>query len=167
MIVERSDENGFTFVEAIVALTIFAIVISAVVLLYVAGYCSYAKEQQVIEVQESLRIALDEMSRNIRQAVSVTVCNENGEELEDQTEGGSWLEFALSDTETGGYRFDEDQQEIEEKVGDNHWQPVASNITDLEFRYDPETRTVVITVRGEKGSSGVIELSTKVHLRAS
>ncbi len=166
MVVERSNEGGFTFVEAIVALTIFAMVISAVALVYVAGYRSYAKEQQAIEVQESLRIALEEMSRNIRQAVSVTVYNENGEELEDQTEGGSWLEFALSDTETGGYRLDKAQQEIEENVG-GKWQPIASNVTDLSFSYDPETRTVVITVRGEKVNSGVIELSTKVHLRAS
>ncbi|KUK32247.1 MAG: hypothetical protein XD63_0489 [Thermoanaerobacterales bacterium 50_218] len=165
MNIERLDESGFTFVEAIMALTIFAIVISAVALIYVTGYRSYYREQQQIEVQESLRIALDKMSRNIRQAVSVTVCGENGEELEDQTDG-PWLEFSLSETESSGYRFDEEQQEIEEKVG-GEWQPVASNVTDLNFRYDSESNTVAITVRGEKGNSGVIELSTKVHLRAT
>ncbi|HAA90664.1 MAG TPA: hypothetical protein DCE07_08895 [Peptococcaceae bacterium] len=153
------DERGFTFVEVIVAMTILAFVVTIVSLLYVSGYRNYGREEQRIEVQENLRIAVKKMSQKIRQAdpESITIDPDNADSI---------TFFVPSEGESG-YRFDDADGEIEECIGDDQWLPIASYITYLRFEYDEVEKTVTITVRGKKGESGPVELSTKIYLRVS
>lgn len=57
------DKKGYTLVEVMVAITIFAMIAASVALLYGRGYISYSQESQRIDVQESLRTAVNRMSR--------------------------------------------------------------------------------------------------------
>ncbi|MCS5694819.1 PilW family protein [Desulfofundulus thermocisternus] len=154
-------ERGFTLVEAVVAMTIFAFVAVLVAALYLHGYRSYIRESDRIEVQENLRFAASVMASRIRQAKNIRVYRADGTE---STEGtGIRIEFNNS---AAGFRFDAGHGEVEEKY-DGAWQPLASNIKSLIFNYDESRQVVTISIVGETGESGPISLSTTVHLRVS
>lgn len=159
--------QGFTLIEALVALTIMAFVVTGISLLYLSGYRSYGREGDRIEVQENLRIAMARMAAKIRQAKPDTIIPENLDEIP-----SSHIEFTLSFSEkSSGYRLDkkdgEEVGEIEEKFEGTSgytWLPVTSRIiTNLVFTR--EGNSITITVEGEKGKSGKVQLSTEVNLR--
>ncbi|MDK2881433.1 MAG: hypothetical protein PWQ99_1208 [Clostridia bacterium] len=160
--------QGFTLIETLIALTIMAFVVGGISLLYLSGYRSYARESDRIEVQENLRIAMARMVGKIREAKPDTIIPENLDEVP-----SSHIEFTLSfsDKITCGYRLDkkegETKGEIEEKIegtGGYTWLPITSRvITDLVFTR--EGNSITITVEGEKGKSGKVQLSTEVNLR--
>ena len=81
-----TDNRGFTLMETMVALTIFAILVTAVLTVYVQGYASYHANNQKIEVQENLRIALNRISRDLRQAKSgLIIYKQDGSPANDGT----------------------------------------------------------------------------------
>lgn len=154
---EVRGSRGFTFIEAVVALTIMAIAITAVSLLYVSGYRQYARENDRIEVQENLRLAAARMAGKIRQADPGSISI---------TDSGRQIGFTLSfSAEKFRYQFDAQDKEVEEvKEGPSGYtQPVASYITGLNFSRSGNGVTIV--VEGKKGHSGEVRLSTEVSLR--
>ncbi len=163
------DEKGFTLIEAMVALTIFAFVISTALLVYTNGYASYAKNNYKIEVQESLRIALNKMTRDIRQAEEVTVCKQDGSPSPDNK--GTGIKIKKGSGKIIEYSYDRKDREVEVTTGGNP-QPVVSYIESLEFQCDTEdgkSKVVTIIIKGKKENTNppvVIELSTKVYPRA-
>lgn len=147
-----SDREGFTLVETIVSITIFCFVLSAVLFLQTSGFAFYVKVNNKVEVEENLRVALKKMSRNIREANGVYSVAGNTSKIRITPPDGN---------NVYGYRYDSTGKEIEENIGGTYL-PIASHITFLEFKYAQADRTVSITVRGEKGNSGIVETSTKV-----
>ena len=145
--------KGFTLIETLVAVLVFFIVISSAGRIYTSAYAAYVKNSNKIEVQENMRFALKKMNRGLRQAVRVVSCN--GPEI--------IIEPAQGDN-VYGYRYDPAQKEAEVNVG-GVYLPLASNITYLKFDYDPAGRVVAITIKGQKGDSAVIEMSTRVQIR--
>ncbi|AEG15537.1 hypothetical protein Desku_1978 [Desulfofundulus kuznetsovii DSM 6115] len=155
------SERGFTLVEAVVAMTIFSFVAVLVAALYLHGYQNYSRESDRIEVQENLRLAASMMVARIRQGTTIKVYSSSGPPNVQNT--GPWIEF---NDGTGGFRFDAVGREIEEK-NDSRWQPLASNIKSLVFKYDEDRKIVFISMTGEKGRSDPVSLTTEVHLRVS
>lgn len=153
------NEQGYTLIEAIVALTIFAIVITTVLLLYGNTYTSYLKEKDKIEVEENLRLAAKKMAAELRQAVEVPVITNNGQKITFKmvNAGGS--------TDTVSYYYDGAGHEIQKSVNGAGNNPVASYIDTLEFTYNSGEKSIFINMAGSKGKSGSIELSTKVSIR--
>ena len=145
--------KGFTIIETMVAAVIFLIVLSSALYVYSRLYVSYIRDKDKIEVQEDMRIALKKISFSIRQAAGVKSCNNSRIDLK-PAEGSS----------INGYRHDTAQKEAEVNMG-GVYLPLASHIQYLNFAYDPENRVATITIKGEKGDSGIIEMSTKVRLR--
>lgn len=157
------SERGFTLVEIMVAMTIFAFVLTGILLLYANGYRSYAGTNRRIEVQENLRYALSWMGRDIRQAVRLDVYGADG----NPADVGPTIRFTLPDGKEVTYQYDAAQREVETKrsaVDTPH--PIASNVSGLEFRRDPAGRTVTITITGEQWNTGPVTIHTQVHLRA-
>ncbi|NLI11360.1 prepilin-type N-terminal cleavage/methylation domain-containing protein [Pelotomaculum propionicicum] len=148
--------QGFTLLETIVSITIFCFVFSAILFLQSSGFTFYVKVSNKVEVEENLRIALARMSRNIRDASSVSSVADNPPKIEIIPAAGN---------DVFGYRYDTSGKEIEESIAGTYL-PIASHITFLQIKYAQNDRTVSITARGEKGNSGVVEMSTKVLLRA-
>lgn len=150
-----AGRGGFTLIETIVALTIFYFVVTTVLFLHADGYAGYVKISDRTEVGENLRIALNRMSRNIRQAKNVRSVADKPPQIKITPSDGQYVY---------GYRHDPLGREIEENIS-GVYLPIASHVTYLEFKYDHADKTVAIVVKGEKGSSGVIEMRTKVFLR--
>ncbi len=146
--------RGFTLIETMAAAIIFLIVISSALHVYSKMYVSYARGKNKIEVQENMRIAIKKMSSGIRQAAGVS--SYSASEIVIEPAHGSNIY---------GYRHDPAQKEVEVNVG-GVYLPLASDIQYLNFDYDTENKVATITIKGEKGDSGVIEMSTKVRLRA-
>ena len=145
--------RGFTIVETMAASVIFFIALSSALYVYTELYASYTRDKDIIEVQENLRVAIKKMSSGIRQAGGVT--SYSGSQIVIEPAPGSSIR---------GFRHDPAQKEAEVNVG-GVYLPLAGNIPYLNFDYDPENRVATITIRGEKGGSGVVEMSAKVRVR--
>ncbi|MGQ9531240.1 MAG: PilW family protein [Desulfotomaculales bacterium] len=158
------NERGFTLVEIMVAMTIFAFVLTGILLLYVNGYRSYAGTSRRIEVQENLRYALSWMARDIRQAVALDVYGSDG----NPAKVGPTIRFVLPDGKKVTYQYDAVQREVETKrsAGDTP-HPIASNVSGLQFTWALGRRIVTISITGEQWNTGPITVRTQVHLRAS
>ncbi len=64
----RRQPAGFTLVEALVALSMFLIVLYAVYSVYDVGEANYQKSSRKWDVQSQARVALERMAREIRMA---------------------------------------------------------------------------------------------------
>ena len=149
--------RGFTLVETVVSLTIFSFVLMMVSLVLVRGYASYMQTTQRVDVQESLRIALDQMSTHIRSARASTV---------NITADRRQMTFMNGQGSADGYRFNGVQQDVEERFVSD-WLPIASNVKALSFDFDNADNVVTINICGGRSSwkqSSSITLSTKVHI---
>ncbi len=160
-------ERGFTFVEVVVALMIFTVLVLFLPGFYLFSYQSYVSTSDRVTVQENLRSALEEMSLKLRGAhpASLRLLPENSEvktsvvfRVYSKDESGNVV------AKEGGFGYDASGKEIEENFSGN-WLPIASYVEELAFSYDSARRVLTVTVKGKKGRSGVVEMSTKIHLR--
>lgn len=173
------SKNGYTLAEIIVALTIFALISGSVALLYGRGYASYARQSQRIDVLENLRIAVNRVSREIRQALPVrelssqtkasikSILGRDPTEPVNLMNNGEKIIFVIDDQgqqKIISYYYDSAGKEIQRSVNGAGNNPVASNVTGLKFSYS--NSTVTITVRGEKRNSGEVLLRTRVRVMA-
>jgi prepilin-type N-terminal cleavage/methylation domain-containing protein len=63
-----NEKNGFTLVEMLVAAAILGIALGAIYSLYLTNLRSAYKHDDVVEVQQNLRIAMDALTRDIKMA---------------------------------------------------------------------------------------------------
>lgn len=154
-------ERGFTLVElAVAAGVVFVLTLT------LAGMCRFAlcaqkKSEDLIEVQDNLVIAVDRMVRELRCAREIAPAS-NHTAVFFVDAGGSAVSYYLE----GGVL--KRRKEVED--------PVANWITALHFEYQPfgcadralvpQNTRVKITVTGEKGKSGPVQLTTQVKLRS-
>jgi len=68
MSLSGKEERGFTIVEIIVVITIFGILMTAVYSLYLTHQRSAFTQEDIIEVQQNLRSAMDTITRDLRMA---------------------------------------------------------------------------------------------------
>jgi len=147
-------ERGFTLVETIIALTIMAFLFTIIAYIQVRGAMTYSVTRQRVEVQESLRIALNKMSSELREAEAGSIV---------VGKGGQEISFSR-DGACGRFSYDTCDKELEADF-EGKPLPFASNIAAVSFSYDSERRFVDIVVRGEMGRSGVEEVTTGIYLR--
>lgn len=162
------DNKGYSLVEFVVSLTIFAIVISSAMLIYSRVYVNHVRIIQEIDMDENLRIALNRISRDIRQAAeNVLVYKQDGSLAGDGR--GTRIKFKNSTGVMIEYIYDQSDKEIEVKRGiADIPSPLASHIERLEFHYESERKIVTIFVKGQRKISGLPvdrELGTKVQVR--
>ncbi|AFV11864.1 prepilin-type cleavage/methylation domain containing protein [Thermacetogenium phaeum DSM 12270] len=164
------EEKGFTLVEAIIALTVFSFIVFTVALLYANANRSYARNSQLVDVQENLRISLNKIARDLREAtgeLNVSRKVDGAWKVVEEGEEGTQISYKDSEDNLVAYRFDEKDNEVEVKRGQNDtFHPIASQIKNLEFSFDEEERIVTIKIQGEKGISGTVEMTTRLYLRA-
>jgi prepilin-type N-terminal cleavage/methylation domain-containing protein len=122
------NQRGFTLVEIIIALTILSMLFIVISYIQARGAASYAATSQSVEVQESLRIALNKMSRELKGAEVGSI---------EISADGQKILFSSANVYSG-FQFDEDGRELEIDVDESvreSWQPFASNICEVFYRY--------------------------------
>ncbi|MDD2365508.1 MAG: prepilin-type N-terminal cleavage/methylation domain-containing protein [Desulfuromonadaceae bacterium] len=68
MIEQRANQNGFSLIELLIVIVIFGIFMGAVYSLYVTHLKTAITRDEIIDVQQNVRIAMDIMSRDLRMA---------------------------------------------------------------------------------------------------
>jgi prepilin-type N-terminal cleavage/methylation domain-containing protein len=63
-----SRQQGFSFIELLIVFTVFLLVLLAVYQLFDTGSATYRSGQRKADVQQNVRVALDEMVRQLRMA---------------------------------------------------------------------------------------------------
>jgi prepilin-type N-terminal cleavage/methylation domain-containing protein len=153
MMSDQRGQRGFTLVEMIIGMTIFAFLFTVISYIQARGAASYAVTSQRVEVEESLRIALNKMSSELKEAEAGNISITNN---------GQQINF-VRNAELGAFRYDALDQELETYVN-GAWLPFASKIAGVSFSYDPDLHFIDIVVQGERGIGGVQEAATGVYL---
>jgi len=63
---ERKGEAGFTLVEALIGVGIFAIVLLSILQMFATNRVTYAKGEVKVSIQQNARAALELISRELR-----------------------------------------------------------------------------------------------------
>lgn len=147
-------QDGFTLMELLAALTILGFVIAALYSFYFAGLSSFNRGIAQMDGQQSARVAMDKMVRELLYAVSIEIRAED--EIRFRLKGDNKV-----------YRFRKAGQEIvfESLTGKSVYShnKIALGITALHFSTD-ETHTVSIALTAGNGGKEVT-LSSRVRPR--
>jgi len=142
----RSSTAGFTLVELMVALAVGTIVMAAVMTAFQAQHKTYLAQGQVVEMQQNARVALDMLELDIRSAgydpnnlgAGITTAGANNLVFTRDNGAGALetISYALMDAFMTEGRNDGVVDDLGRDAGDGTGlQPVAENISNLEFRY--------------------------------
>jgi len=156
--------SGTSLIGLLVAMLIMVLILGTANSLFVFGIKTYQLTTNKLEVQENLRQAMNRLSREVRQATEITLIDQTGSgRLTFKDPAGNVINYRIGisgDTEAA-------HQLIRSSNGYGH-NPVARYINGLYV--EPENagahvRMVQIKLTGQKGNTGIMEVSTAVTLR--
>ena len=157
---KSSKSNGFTLIELLVAMAITGIVAGAIFTAFQSQQKSYLIQDQVTEMQQNLRAAMDIMVRDIRMAgydptqssgasistnstgimIQVTMDINSDSDCSDSNENITYGFSNANDANADGIA-DAGAANLGRKVGGGGFQPLAENIEALGFAYAYSTGT--------------------------
>lgn len=154
-------EQGFTVVEAVVAALMMVTVFFAILTVYGHGLSTWCSGERRADVQDSLRIGMDRLTRELRQAKEL-----------DSTTDSSKLVFIDADGETVEYSVYNGSQLARTVNGEVYF--VANNVTGLSLTYKPygltpdvtSNRYVDIVLTGQAAGIDPVNLKTTTQIRA-
>jgi len=152
------QQKGFTLIELMIAMTVGGIVMAAVMTSFFSQHETYLAQDEVVEMQQNARIAMDMLARDIRTigydpdslgaALTTSGIDANGTAStltftrDDETGGLETIEYSLYDAFVSATppkndgKVDDLALQVTDKFGNSGGrQPIAENISQLEFRY--------------------------------
>ena len=170
----RSSTSGFTLVEVLIALLVGSIVMAAVMTSFQSQHNTYLAQDQVVEMQQNARVAMDMLVRDIRSAgydpnnlgASITAAGDGTEFLplqfthDDGTGVLETIAYSLYDAYATSVPPGNDGlvDDLARDTGGGR-QAVAENISQLEFRYLDGNGNVTATL----GDIRAIQVSIMVQ----
>ncbi len=150
----KSNKNGFTLVELLIAMAISGIVAGAIFTAFQSQQKSYLIQEQVTEMQQNIRAAMDIMIRDIRMAgydptqssganistnstgimIQVTMDINSDDDCNDSNENITYGFSNANDANADGIA-DAGAANLGRKVGGGGFQPLAENIEAIGFAY--------------------------------
>ncbi len=155
-------KNGFTLIEVMIAMAIFGIVMTGIYQTYYFQQKSYLKQEQVVELQQSLRAGLYFLSIDIKMAgydpdgeADATITTANIARLDFQVDENASGAIGDGPKETVQYALtnDNDTDGIADGFpcnlgrqynGAGGFQPVCDNVEALEFCYVLDNGTATL-----------------------
>ncbi|MDO9536293.1 MAG: prepilin-type N-terminal cleavage/methylation domain-containing protein [Bacillota bacterium] len=164
--------RGVTLLEVMLAVTVFSLIMAALLTFYSGGLQSWARGSATIDIQQNARIAMFEIINELRYAAAV-------EGLEDnnilplyhpgvaQQQGAGSLSFTSADGQKCKLIYNETKRVITLKIGSGSGNEIAYHAAGLDFfRYVPPGITpgeypesisqmilVILQIREQKGES--------------
>lgn len=166
----RPEQQGFTLVEVMIALLIGGVVMAAVMTTFRVQHNTYLAQDQVVEMQQNLRVAMDMLSREIRSA-GYDPTGESGAGIVDATENrliftrdldaSKAIHDPANAEEIVSYRLNASPPALGRTTGNGIIpQPVADNIVALEFLYLlPDGTTVLNPAPADLGNIRGVTIS--------
>lgn len=148
-----NDPRGFTLLELLITVTLMGIILAGINNTFQAQEKAYVLQDRVAEMNQNVRVALEIMSRDIRNAAYDPTKNDptnanfgTGAGARIQTATSTSLVFTQDQDGSGsidasrewlGYQYDAANDEIEQCSGSAGctWNPIVDNIQSLLFRY--------------------------------
>jgi type IV pilus assembly protein PilW len=131
-------ETGFTLVELLAVIFLSGVIMAAIYSLFISQHVAFSAQEQMAEMNQNLRVSLDQMSREIRLAgYKNSTSTFNGiataqpatiRILADLNQDGD----CLDDDEDITYSYDANTMQIWRNTPDL---PIADHITNLSFTY--------------------------------
>lgn len=144
--IKQKDQKrvpGFSLIELLIAIAISGIVLGAVSSLFIMQNKSYSVQEQVAEMQQNARAAMDMMTREIRMAgpasTGIVSATANSINFTQDINGDGDTADANENITYSLYTSGGIQKIGRDTGGVN--QPVAENIQSLEFKYWDDTVT--------------------------
>lgn len=137
----RSGEEGFTLVELLVSILVSMIVLAAISATFVLQNKSYARQEQVVDVQENARAALQLMTKELLMAgYDPTGKAGAGIEAADANTVRFTMDLDENEDVTGSseditYALDTTDNQVTRQVGSGTPQPIGESIQALSFKY--------------------------------
>ncbi len=152
-------QGGFTLVELLIAMAVGGVVMAAVMTSFMSQHETYLAQDEVVEMQQNTRVALDMLSRDIRSIgydpvrlgaglTTTGIHDDNGTAAtlaftrDDGTGKLETIEYSLIDAfasasppRNDGRVDDLAREETKAGKPSSGRQPVAENVSLLEFRY--------------------------------
>jgi len=149
---------------------LLSIILSALYGFFLSGLTIWHRIQDKAEVEENLRIGMNRLSRELRQAENIiSFTPDSGGKLTftipDRVRSGSFDRIGYHRSASGDA---EKALQLIRSVNGSGNNPVARYINKLSVEpanCGPGTKLLTITLVGEKGQSGQVEVSTAVMLR--
>jgi len=152
----RNSENGLTLIELIVMFSVLGFIIAALYTFYFAGLNSWNRSNEHLEYQQTARIAMDKMIRELRFAheVSYSLGESAPSNNADPANTSSEIFFRLhGEHQTLWDRFALSGRQIifDQYFGTsiNAYRVVALNITNLEFHIEPNNTVYILVTAGD------------------
>ena len=151
--------GGFTLVELMVTLAIGMVVMAAVTTTFISQTRFYSAQEQINEMEQNARGAIDIMTREIKMAgydptgagfAKVTTFTSTQLAFQTDYDGSGVLSNVAADNEKIAYAYDSTNRQINRTTGSGGPQTLADNITAATFTYykaDGSTATVATDIR--------------------
>jgi len=143
----KHQPPGFTLIELLVAMAISSIVLSAIVATFVVQRKSYVAQEQMSEMTQTARAAMDMIGREVRMAgydptragIVGIAYNASKLQIKADLRGGGTNDLPDGDTndpnENITYKYYDTTHQIKRKTGRGYFQPFAENIQAFTFAY--------------------------------
>ncbi|RJQ30626.1 MAG: hypothetical protein C4589_02855 [Peptococcaceae bacterium] len=162
-------QEGFSLVEIALAVLLVTVLLTAVLALYGRGVNAWNYGEKRAEVNDSLRIGMDRLGRELREATALSPAT-TASELRFYGRDGMQIRYFIYNSADGNQL----NREKVDEAGTN--KPVASNLTGLSLTYSPygpgpditksDLVTVTLTGRDKDEKLDPVAMTTTVRLRA-
>jgi len=160
---KKEKYSGFTLIELLIAMAIALIVITSISSAFISQRKTYAVQEQITEMIQSTRAALDMIGREVKMAgydptgagiVGIPYDTDQIEIIADlngdgETDGSSTDDDANEEIAYKYYDTTEYSKQIKRKTGDGNFQPFAENIQSFAFEYYEADGTTTTTTAAD------------------
>ena len=148
------DDSGFTLLEMLVAMALSLLVLSGVYEVFTSQQKAYTVQDQVAEMQQNARVAMDIITRNLRNAAYDPRSTDKFGITDSAYSDSSSSALVIANSDQIYFTLDDDEDKsidsnADERIGfqlngtdiqiDSDgalgWQDIAENITSLSFTY--------------------------------
>ena len=145
-------ERGFSLIELMVGLTLGLFVLAAITAQYIGSKQTYRAGDALSRVQESARVAVENISRDLRMAGAygcgaANLYSDRAYTCSSTYNRGGLKNLIVNGTTTYAYNFARHVQGFETAVGGSTWSPVLDASISA-MSPGPSTGSDVLTVRG-------------------
>ena len=134
------DQGGFSIAELLIALGLTSLVAAVSFMVCFAGAKAWKRAENLVEVQQNLRMAMNTLSTEIRKADCFKIQPGNRE-----------ITLTYSNGSTKGYKYHPASDEI--RISESG-AAVAMHIDDLKFSYKDSLIIIEITTKTMEGIQG-------------
>ena len=131
----RQDNKGFTLIELLVAMAVGIIALAAFYGVFTVQNKRFSIEEQIIEIQQNARAAMDILTREIRMAGFNPDADATSQIITATADTFSFRTDEPGDDSTITYSFDLADHQITRNINEGGDQPLAENIESLAFTY--------------------------------